>query len=117
MDALIARNPGVKSRFPNVMHFADYTGAELLSIARDMLTAKVTAHRGMSTAVPPRECCRTPSCVLPYPVIARDMLTATVTPRRAAGMSCCGVARGRGGMLRAAVCCRGSSWTRTRRCG
>ena len=32
MDALVARNPGLKSRFPNVLFFDDYSGVELVQI-------------------------------------------------------------------------------------
>src|SRR3546814_19398277 len=32
MQALIAPNPGIRSRFPKVLHFTDYTTDELLAI-------------------------------------------------------------------------------------
>ncbi|KAH8097222.1 ATP binding protein [Aureococcus anophagefferens] len=37
MKELLQHNPGVKSRFPTVIHFEDYDAAELLAIARSML--------------------------------------------------------------------------------
>mmetsp|Transcript_30646 Transcript_30646/g.71996 ORF Transcript_30646/g.71996 Transcript_30646/m.71996 type:complete len:130 (+) Transcript_30646:57-446(+) len=37
MDALIARNPGLKSRLNNVVVFADYSGDELFQIAEIFL--------------------------------------------------------------------------------
>ena len=37
MTELLAHNPGVKSRFPTVIHFEDYNADELMSIAKSML--------------------------------------------------------------------------------
>ena len=37
MRDLLAHNPGVKSRFPTVIHFEDYDAPELMSIAKSML--------------------------------------------------------------------------------
>ncbi|KAJ1458129.1 P-loop containing nucleoside triphosphate hydrolase protein, partial [Pelagophyceae sp. CCMP2097] len=37
MDELLTHNPGVKSRFPTVIHFADYSASELMQIANVML--------------------------------------------------------------------------------
>ena len=37
MTELLTHNPGVKSRFPTVIHFEDYNADELMSIARSML--------------------------------------------------------------------------------
>jgi len=38
MKTMIATNPGVRSRFPTVIDFADYTPAELMSIGEKMLS-------------------------------------------------------------------------------
>lgn len=40
MQAFINTNPGLASRFPNIIHFPDYTSAELLEIIRGMYRAK-----------------------------------------------------------------------------
>ena len=40
MQKLMQANPGLKSRFPNVVNFADYSSEELLEIARRMLAMK-----------------------------------------------------------------------------
>lgn len=40
MDALLQTNPGLKSRFPNVIEFADYTVDELLLIAENLYLSK-----------------------------------------------------------------------------
>ena len=37
MKDLLAANPGMESRFPTTLHFADYTAAELMSIAERVL--------------------------------------------------------------------------------
>ncbi len=39
MDAFLQMNPGLKSRFPNIIHFADYSAQELLQIAKHQLAA------------------------------------------------------------------------------
>ena len=49
MKDLLAQNPGMESRFPTTLHFADYTAAELMSIAEragaPIHTTKVYAPR------------------------------------------------------------------------
>merc|ERR1712046_179799 len=37
MKAMVAQNPGVRSRFPTVIDFADYSTQELLEIAHGMM--------------------------------------------------------------------------------
>ena len=38
MKTLLAQNPGLRSRFPNVIDFENYTSEELQRIARGILT-------------------------------------------------------------------------------
>ncbi|MCR4643740.1 MAG: AAA family ATPase [Lachnospiraceae bacterium] len=40
MQEFLTANSGLKSRFPNVIHFPDYTGEELLAIARSIASSK-----------------------------------------------------------------------------
>ncbi|MGL5955698.1 MAG: AAA family ATPase [Brevinema sp.] len=40
MEQFLQYNPGLKSRFPNVIHFADYNPQELLQIAESMYHSK-----------------------------------------------------------------------------
>jgi len=40
MDEFLTSNSGLKSRFPNVIHFPDYTGDELLQISKSIAKSK-----------------------------------------------------------------------------
>ncbi|MCR4763544.1 MAG: AAA family ATPase [Lachnospiraceae bacterium] len=40
MQEFLTSNSGLKSRFPNIIHFPDYTGEELLKIARSIAKSK-----------------------------------------------------------------------------
>ena len=40
MEEFLQTNPGLKSRFPNIMDFPDYSADELMLIAEDLYTAK-----------------------------------------------------------------------------
>ncbi len=40
MQEFLTANSGLKSRFPNVIHFPDYSGEELLAIARSIASSK-----------------------------------------------------------------------------
>ena len=42
---LISRNPGLRSRFPNVIHFADYSSDELMQIGLAILAKKKVRRR------------------------------------------------------------------------
>ena len=42
MKDLLAANPGMESRFPTTLHFADYTAKELMSIADRILVGCCT---------------------------------------------------------------------------
>lgn len=40
MEVFLSINPGLKSRFPNVIHFQDYNPSEMYAIAKDIAKAK-----------------------------------------------------------------------------
>ncbi|MDF2882813.1 MAG: stage sporulation protein [Clostridiaceae bacterium] len=40
MDVFLSINPGLKSRFPNIIHFEDYNPSEMYAIAKDIAKSK-----------------------------------------------------------------------------
>lgn len=52
MEQFLTSNSGLKSRFPNVIHFPDYTGEELLLIAKSIAKSKgYTIDEGADSAL------------------------------------------------------------------